>query len=305
MNKVYVFGSLNMDLVIESPREVGQGETVHGSGFMTNPGGKGANQAVACGKLGAKTLMGGCIGTDDFGTRLLESLTASGVDVSRVRRAEEASTGVAMILIVNGDNRIILDAGANAAACEADVDVLLRDAEPGDLLLVQLENRLEVIGYALKTAKAKGMRTVLNPAPFDPNVKAYLPFVDIITPNETEFAGLLPELLPEGCDLTALDLEEGAKALCDNGVKSVIVTLGGRGYAYFTTETGLRFGSALPCKVVDTTAAGDTFCGGLATMLACGKDLNEALAFANAAAAITVTRPGAQQAIPWRDEVSC
>ncbi|MBQ0125888.1 MAG: ribokinase, partial [Clostridiales bacterium] len=153
MKKVFIFGSLNMDLVISSPREVLQGETIHGEGFMTNGGGKGANQATACGKLGAKAFMGGCVGNDGFGQTLVSNLEKYGVDTSCVRAVDGVSTGVAVILIVNHDNRIILDSGANGVAGKEDVDRLLSLAEPGDYLLTQLENRIETVGYALEAAK--------------------------------------------------------------------------------------------------------------------------------------------------------
>ncbi len=292
MSKVYVFGSLNMDLVIRSPRELLQGETLHGSGFMTNPGGKGANQAVACGKLGADCVMGGCIGDDAFGDRLSESLSGCGVDCSRLRRIPGVSTGVAVIVIIDRDNRIILDAGANGCAEKADVDALLSDAQAGDLLLVQLENPLPVVGYALRTAREKGMTTVLNPAPFDRGVCEYLTYVDIVIPNETELSGLT------GCE----SICEGARALQAQGVSKVVVTLGSKGYCCVSGKEVLHE-DAIPCSVVDTTAAGDTFCGALATRLAAGDALAEALRYANRAASLTVTRPGAQQAIPWAAEV--
>lgn len=292
MSKVYVFGSLNMDLVIQSPREVLQGETLHGSGFMTNPGGKGANQAVACGKLGANCVMGGCIGDDGFGDRLTESLRSCGTDTSRLRRIPGVSTGVAVIVIVDHDNRIILDSGANGMAEEGDVDRLLADARPGDLLLVQLENPIPVVGYALRQAREKGMTTVLNPAPFDKAICEFLPFVDIVIPNETELRGLT------GCECIC----EGAKALQAQGVASVVVTLGSKGYCCVSAGE-LLHEDAIKRPVVDTTAAGDTFCGALATRLSKGDTLAAALRYANRAASVTVTRPGAQQAIPWANEV--
>lgn len=292
MSKVYVFGSLNMDLVIQSPREVAAGETIHGSGFMTNPGGKGANQAVACGKLGATTLMGGCVGDDAFGTALLDSLGRCGVDTSRIDRLPGTSTGVAVILIVDHDNRIVLDAGANGRTETAHVDRLLADASEGDILLVQLENPIDVVGYALRTAKKKGMKTILNPAPIDRAVIPYLPYVDIVTPNEGEFY-----------ELTGTNVvEEGARKLQERGLSYVVVTMGSRGYCCYGPSAVICEDS-VKREVVDTTAAGDTFCGALATELALGRTMEEALHFANRAASVTVTRPGAQQAIPWRNEV--
>ncbi len=287
MKKVFILGSLNMDLVIQSPVEVKQGQTVMGHGFMTNGGGKGANQAAAAGKLGAKILMGGAVGTDAFGQTLTDTLGGWGVDVSLVRKIEGTPTGVAVIVIVDGDNRIILDAGANGCVGEDDVRRLLENAEPGDILLTQLENPTTTVGFALKLAKEKGLVTVLNPAPIDRGILPYLPYADCVIPNETEFAVLA------GTE----DLEAGAKRILDMGVSDVIVTLGSRGYRYFGKEG--TFGE--PCikvKVIDTTAAGDTFCGAFVTALSKEESVKDALRFANRAAALTVTKAGAGQAIP-------
>lgn len=293
MKKVFVFGSMNMDLVISCPREILQGETLHGSGFMTNGGGKGANQATACGKLGAHVMMGGCVGNDGFGDTLTKSLSECGVDISAIRRVDGVSTGVAVIVIVNHDNRIILDSGANSVADKEDVDRLLRTAEPGDIFLTQLENRTEIVGYALSAAKAKGMITVLNPAPSDTAVAEYLSCVDYFVPNEKEFY-----------DFTGTDsIEDGARALMRQGVGTVIVTLGSKGYAYFDGQT-VHYEGCVDAEVVDTTAAGDTFCGAIVTKLAAGQTIEEALRFANRASAITVSRKGACQSIPTLDEVT-
>jgi len=293
MNKIFVFGSLNMDLVITSPREVLQGETIHGSGFMTNCGGKGANQAVACGKLGGNVYMGGAVGNDEFGSTLLTNIQKFGVDGSAVARMEGVSSGVAVIVVIDNDNRIILDGGANMKASKEDVDKLLAKAEKGDFFLSQLENDLDVVGYGLETAQKKGMITILNPAPIDKRIEKYLPFVDYIVPNESEFA-----LLTNTQSIT-----EGAKILAEKGVKNVIVTRGSKGYCYYS-GTQVVCEDCIKMKVVDTTAAGDTFCGAFVTKLAEGETVGEALRFANKAAALTVTKQGAQQSIPTIAEVN-
>jgi len=291
MHKVFVFGSLNMDLVINSPREVKQGETIHGSGFMSNGGGKGANQATACGKLGANIIMGGAVGKDEFGKTLLNNLKNVNVNVDTIREIDGVSTGVAVILIVNKDNRIVLDGGANLVANNNDVDRLLEEASEKDIFLTQLENKLEVVGYALEKAKEKGMTTILNPAPINPEVVNYISYVDYFIPNETELA------LVSGTE----SIEDGVKVLVNKGVKSIIVTLGSKGYCYY--ENGkINYGQGMKMNVVDTTAAGDTFCGGFATYMSQGKSLAESLEFANKAAALTVTKKGAQQAIPTLQE---
>jgi len=292
MKKIYILGSINMDLVINSPREVLQGETIHGNGFMTNGGGKGANQAAACGKLGADIVMGGAVGEDDFGERLLKQLSSYHVDVQHVRKIPQVPTGVAVILVVNGDNRIVLDSGANACVNHQDVDALLSEAKSGDILLTQLENTVDEVGYALKKGKELGMTTILNPAPMDLAIQPYLEYVDFFMPNEHEFF-----------DITGTsDLEEGLRYLTKKGISHVIVTLGSKGYAYYHEKTEIRE-DCMKVSVVDTTAAGDTFCGAFATRLAMGEEPKKALHYANCAAALTVTKKGAQQAIPTAKEV--
>ena len=293
MKKVFIFGSLNMDLVISCPREIMQGETLHGSGFMTNGGGKGANQATACGKLGADAYMGGCVGNDGFGAELIDRLGKCGVDTSAIRKIDGVSTGAAVIIIIDHDNRIILDSGANGVADEGDVDRLLKSAGEGDIFLTQLENKTEVVGYALSAAKAKGMITVLNPAPSDVRIADYLVYVDYFMPNEKEFFDFT------GTD----DIEEGSRLLTKKGVSRVVVTLGSKGYAYFDGQTMITEG-CVPADVIDTTAAGDTFCGAMVTKLACGETIYDALRFANMASAITVSRKGAGQSIPTLSEVN-
>lgn len=291
MKKVFVFGSLNMDLVINSPYLPQQGETMFGSGFMTNPGGKGANQAAACGKLGAEVYMGGAVGSDSFGRSLLDGMAAWGVNTDAIRIIPDCSSGVAVILVIDKDNRIILDGGANQQVTTGDVDRLLEKAQAGDILLCPLENPLEVVGHALKTARDRGMYVILNPAPMDVAVREFLPFCDMLVLNETEFATLCQE-----------PLDAGSRKLLDLGLREVILTLGSKGYCH-VTHGQIVCQEGISVQAVDTTAAGDTFCGALAARLAQGESVAQALAFANKAAAITVTRKGAQQAIPTLKEV--
>lgn len=291
MGKVFVFGSLNMDLVINSPYLPQKGETMYGSGFMTNPGGKGANQAAAAGKLGAEIYMGGAVGDDSFGAQLLDNLRGFGVNVDAVRMVKNCATGIAVIVVIDGDNRIILDGGANNRVTRADVDRLLEKAEAGDIFLCPLENPIPVLGYALETAGRKGMYVVLNPAPMNRDIAPYLPYVDMLIPNETEFAALVGD-----------KLAEGGEKLMAMGVKDVVVTLGAKGYCYIS-KGEMVCEDCIKMPVVDTTAAGDTFCGALCAELSMGKTVAQALSFANRAAAVTVTRKGAQAAIPTREEI--
>ena len=290
--KIFILGSLNMDLVIRSPYMPVAGETITGSDFIMNPGGKGANQAAACGKLGGSPIMSGCVGSDSFGDQLLDTLSANGADVSRVRRTD-GSSGIAVIVLAEGDNRIIVDPGANAKAGAEDVERLLSDAKKDDIFLTQLENPADTVGYALKRAKEKGLYTVLNPAPWNDGIRPYLTYVDLITPNETELA------LASG----EKEIDAGLKCLCDLGIETVLVTLGGDGYRIFGKDLDCR-GHAMKITPVDTTAAGDTFNGALVAELAAGADIESAARFAGKCASIACTRQGAIRSVPSRREVA-
>ncbi len=291
MKRVFILGSLNMDMVINSKQLPEKGETIKGDGFMVNPGGKGANQAVACARLGGNVKMAGCVGTDLFGNDLINGLNEAGIDTSVIRKVS-TSTGVAVILLINKDNRIIIDEGANAEVNKTDVNKLLLDAETGDIFLTQLENPVPIVGYALKQAKEKGLYTILNPAPANLEVTEYLGYVDLFVPNETEFEQFSGDA----------DIKVSAEKLFALGIKELVVTLGSKGYCYF--DNGEVIHDACPkVEVVDTTAAGDTFCGALAAELAQGVGLKDALKFATKAASIAVTVKGAQNSIPNRKKV--
>ncbi len=285
MKKIFIVGSLNSDLVIHAPYMPVGGETLMGSNFATNNGGKGANQACACAKLGGNAYMCGCVGNDAFGKGLIESLKADGVNMDFIRKVDNTPTGVAIIVITNGENRIILDSGANACLTENDIDKMLENATQGDIYLTQLENPISVIGYGLKKAKEKGLFVVLNPAPANTAISDYLQYVDLITPNETE-----------------LEILGGVDTLLSYGIKTVITTLGAKGYEI--CESGES--KIYPCikvDVVDTTAAGDTASGGLCAMLSKGESIEDAMAFGSKAASIACSRHGAQKSVPTLDEV--
>lgn len=285
MKKIYILGSINTDLVINTPYMPKNGETITGSGFFTAHGGKGANQAVAAARLGGNVLMCGCVGTDTFGKDAISSLRNDRVDVSHIRSIDNVPTGTAVIVVENGDNRIILDKGANAWITETDVDAFLKTANVGDIFLTQLENPIEAIGYALKVAKEKKMFTILNPAPANLEIEKYFEYVDLITPNETE-----------------LKIFGGKENLFEKGITKVVTTLGGNGYEISDIQTSKKY----PCikiKAVDTTAAGDTLCGGIAVGLSLNKTLEESCAYGSKAATIACTRKGAQPSIPTENEV--
>lgn len=285
MKRIFVVGSLNMDLCIESPYMPKAGETITGSGFMTNGGGKGANQTVAAAKLGGMVRMCGVVGNDSFGQVLVNNLSLVGADTSHIRISNDAPTGIAVIVITDGNNRIILDKGANALLSEKDVDEFLSEASAGDIYLTQLENPIDVIGYGLTVAKEKGMLTILNPAPANKEILRFLPFVDLITPNETE-----------------LEIFGGKDELFSQGVKTIVTTLGAEGYE-IANKCGAKKYPCIKVNVADTTAAGDTLCGGLSVGLAAGKSLEEACAFGSKAATIACTKKGAQSSIPTYKEV--
>ena len=284
MKKIYVIGSINTDLVINTPYMPKAGETLTGSGFFTARGGKGANQAVAAAKLGGNVVMCACVGNDDFGAAAVYALQSEGVDVINVNKINGTPTGTAVIIVENGDNRIILDKGANACLRESDIDKALETASAGDIYLTQLENPINVIGYGLNKAKEKGMFVVLNPAPANKEIESYLQYCDLITPNETE-----------------VELLGGREKLLEL-VDTLLVTLGGDGFEIITKESGRKY-SCIKITPVDTTAAGDTLCGGLVAALAEGKALEEAAKFGSLAASIACTRKGAQPSIPTRMEV--
>ncbi len=292
---IYIVGSLNMDLTIRAPRIPEAGETISGEGFMTNSGGKGANQAVAAAKLGGEAYMVGCIG-NAFGGELSDALREYGVHTGFVRYEEDVSSGIAVIVVSGGDNRIILDAGANARPDRALVDEALAGAKAGDFLLVQLEIPTDTVAYALQTAKKKGMTTVLNPAPAAALDAAALAACDWFTPNQTE-AAFYTGIFPGDED----SIRRCAQKLTALGIRNVLVTLGTEGSVCLSEGKWYRT-DAVHVEAVDTTAAGDTYVGALVTRLAEGADVERAMRFASTASALTVTRRGAQCSIPVRSE---
>lgn len=292
MKNIYLLGSLNMDLVIKTPYIPTKGETLMGNGFIANPGGKGANQAVACSKLGGTVYMTGCVGSDPFGVDLLDNLIKQGVHIKHIRKVENISTGVAVIIITGGDNRIILDSGANQCVSKEDIDNLFSNAEKGDIFITQLENPINIVGYALKKANEIGMYVILDPAPANDYCLDYLSYVDLLTPNEGELS------LLSGKN----DIKTSCEFILNKGVKELVVTLGEDGYLYYSKDRTFK-GNTRKVKVLDSTGAGDTFTGALGVQLASGRNINEAMEFAVYAATLSVTRMGAQTSIPTRGEV--
>ena len=268
-----------MDLVLRVPRFPVAGETLAGGDLELHAGGKGANQACAAAKLGGTVIFIGCVGRDAFGERLTASLQDAGVQTGHLRKADRATGCASIYVTAEGQNSIVISPGANADVSAADVQVALADLTCDDLVLLQLEIPLETVVSALEVAKVVGATTILDPAPAQKLSAALLRLVSILTPNETE-AGVV--------------LERGAGA--------VILKLGASG-CQIQEASGCIAVRGFAVDAVDTTAAGDVFNGALAVGLAEGLTMAAAARFANAAAAISVTRAGAQTSIPARAEV--
>ncbi|WP_130928594.1 ribokinase [Pseudomonas sp. Sample_20] len=295
---VVVIGSLNMDLVTRAPRLPRGGETLIGHSFATVSGGKGANQAVAAARLGAQVAMIGCVGNDDYGVRLRDALLAEHIDCEAVSVVEDSS-GVALIVVDdNSQNAIVIVAGANGAMTEAVIDRFDAVLQAADVLICQLEIPDATVGHALKRARELGKTVILNPAPASRPLPAdWFAAIDYLIPNESEAAAL------SGLAVDSLkSAETAATQLIAMGAGKVIVTLGAQG-SLFANGKGFEHFPAPTVKAVDTTAAGDTFVGGFAAALADGKSEAEAIRYGQIAAALSVTRAGAQPSIPTMSEV--
>jgi ribokinase len=292
--RIVVLGSFNADLVSYVPRLPNRGETVAGLRFVTGPGGKGSNQAVAAARLGAQVTFIARVGQDSLSEIGLTLWREEGIDTSFISRDPAAATGVASIFVdEDGHNVIVVTLGANNELRSAQVDEAEAAIAAADVLLVQLESPLETVAYALQVAKRHGVRTVLNPAPAQALDPAVLRHVDILTPNEHELTLVAQEQTTEAA----------TQAILNAGVGTVIVTFGKRGAGFATKDGDGGLIPAYEVEAVDTVGAGDAFCAALAVGLAEGKSIEEAIGFANAAAAISVTRPGAAASMGRRAEV--
>lgn len=295
MAKVIVVGSFNADLVSYVDRMPVPGETILGNHFVTGPGGKGSNQAIAAARLDANVTFIGCVGQDSFAEIGLNLWQESGIDTTFIKRDPTQSTGVAQITVdKKGENSIVVISGANLTLTPNDIDAASSVIAGADVLVTQLESPLETVAYVLQQAKASGVRTILNPAPAQSLPADMIAAADIITPNETELA-----LLANGAEKT---IEENARTLLTRSDQTIVVTLGSKG-AQWVTQQDTGFVPAYRVEAVDTTGAGDAFNGGLAVALAESHSLEEAIAFAAAAAALSVTRPGAAASMADRGEV--
>lgn len=296
--KVVVIGSLNMDLVTRAPRLPRGGETLIGQSFATVSGGKGANQAVAAARLGAQVSMVGCVGSDAYGEELRGALMVEQIDCQAVSTVE-GSSGVALIVVDdNSQNAIVIVAGANGALTPQVIDRFDAVLQAADVIICQLEVPDATVGHALKRGRELGKIVILNPAPASRALPAdWYASIDYLIPNESEASAL------SGLPVDSLaSAETAATRLIALGAGKVIITLGAQG-SMFANGTGFEHFPAPTVKAVDTTAAGDTFVGGFAAALASGKTEAEAIRFGQVAAALSVTRAGAQPSIPTLSEV--
>jgi ribokinase len=296
---IVVVGSLNADLVVRVDRFPAPAETVAGRGLRVFPGGKGANQAVAAARLGARVRMIGRVGRDDHGRLLRDSLASAGVDVTGLIDDPDEPTGTAIITLdAAGQNQIVVVPGANGRLSVDDVGRAAAAFEATAVVLLQLEVSLAVVEAAARRGRDAGATVILDPAPARHDVLPLLSLADVVTPNETELRALTPAMPALG------DGDESARAheLLRRGARRVIAKLGARG-ALEVAADGERAIPPIPVSPVDTTAAGDVWNGAYAVAIAEGRTRAEATAFATAAAALSVTRPGAQPGMPSRDEV--
>ncbi len=294
--KIVVIGSMNADLVIHSPQMPNLGETLTGSNFQINAGGKGLNQAVAIAKLGGDVSFIGAVGEDANGEFLLDTLKSNSVNFKGFK-TEKTPTGIAMITVVDGNNFIILDAGANAELTPEVIESYSDLIAECEYCVMQLEIPVETVLKVCEIANKSCTKIILNPAPYKELPKEVFSKIDFVIPNEHEahdLTGIYPS-----------DEESTKKAILklkQMGVKNIIITLGERGCAY-SVENEIVFKSAIKTNVVDTTSAGDTFIGALVSKLSQNKTLENAVLFATKAAAITVSREGASKSIPYANEI--
>jgi len=298
MPKVTVVGSFMMDLVVKAQRRPQKGETLIGEEFGMFTGGKGCNQAIAAARLGAYTYMVGRLGNDLFGDTFMKTLTEEKIVTDYIVRDPEVGTGVGTPVVdAEGDNSIIIIPRANMRLSIEDVEKAEPSIASADVLILQLEVPLEASEKAAQIAKENGATVILNPAPARELPDSFLSKIDILTPNETE-----TEMLTGIAVNEQSDAEEAAKILLDKGMSAVILTLGARGALLLTSEM-TKLVPAYKVNVVDTTAAGDAFCGALATALARGESLEKATEYANAAGAFAVTIMGAGPSMPTKQKL--
>jgi ribokinase len=297
-NSILVIGSTNTDMVIKSVKLPLPGETVLGGTFFMNAGGKGANQAVAAARLGGKVSFVAKVGNDIFGKQTLNNLQKENINIDYVFVDDEAPSGTALIMVnQKGENCIVVAPGANANLLPSDIEIA-KEISVAGLILMQLEIPMETIAAVVKIAYSNKQKVIINPAPAQPIDDNLLKDIFLIIPNETE-ANLLT-----GITVTdEASASEAADVFLNKGVQNVIITMGKQG-AFFKNDNDKFIVNAPDVKAIDTTAAGDTFCGALAVALTERKNWRKAIQFAVEAASVSVTRIGAQSSVPHRNEIS-
>lgn len=300
MNKkmIVVIGSTNMDMVVKASHIPVSGETILGGSFLMNPGGKGANQAVAAARLGGNTAFISKVGSDVFGKQSVQLFNMEGIDTSGVLSDNTTPSGVALITVDDfGENAIVVASGANANLVPGDVEAALKKIRDPVLFLLQLEIPMSAVQFAVEHAAARGIKVILNPAPVNASIPSLFPLIDILTPNRYEAEQFT------GVKVTDFEsAREAAEVLHRKGVKTIVITLGSKG-AVLLHNNEFHIIPAVNCKAIDTTAAGDVFNGALSVAIAEGREMLPAVEFACRAAAISVTRMGAQSSIPNRNEL--
>ncbi|MCD7708301.1 MAG: ribokinase [Clostridiales bacterium] len=290
MKKLAVIGSINMDMTAEAERMPGRGETVAAQGLAYYPGGKGANQAVAAARLGAKVAMYGCVGDDAFADALINNLEKNGVDATRVERLKGTPSGMAIITVAQGDNSILVVSGANGKVTREYVDAQWESISQADIIILQNEIPMETVRHAIELGHEAGKYIIYNPAPAAEISPEILDKVSCLTPNEHEAALIF-------------GTEKDIPALLKEYPEKLIVTLGEKGAAMARADGTVLEIPAMKARVADTTGAGDTFIGALACALAEDRSLDDAIRFANTASGLSVQKPGAQGGMPTRTEV--
>jgi len=298
MNRIIVIGSSNTDMVVKSKKLPSPGETILGGTFLMNPGGKGANQAVSAARLSGNVTFVTKTGNDLFGEQSKHLFDNEGIDTKFIIRDSKNPSGVALISVdENGENCIVVAPGSNATLDAYDIDDALYETQQSDVFLMQLEIPVSTVEFVALKVAGKGNRVILNPAPARQLSSELLSSLYIITPNEVE-----AEILTGISVHDTISAEKCARKLFQKGVKNVVITMGAAGAFLFTQDIS-KMVPVIPVKAIDTTAAGDVFNGALAVAISEGKELEDAVMFANKAAAISVTRMGAQASAPYRNEI--
>jgi ribokinase len=298
MNRIIVIGSSNTDMVVKSKKLPAPGETILGGIFLMNPGGKGANQAVAAARLDGNVTFIAKTGNDLFGEQSIHIFKNEGIDTRFMIRDKKNPSGIALISVdENGENSIVVAPGSNAALSAYDIDDAAYEADPSDVFLMQLEIPVSTVEFVAERVSGKGIKVILNPAPARTLSSDLLRCLYLITPNEIE-----AEILTGIKVVDPSSAKQSAEKLIQKGVRNVVITMGAAG-AFMHTHDFTGMIPVVPVKAVDTTAAGDVFNGALAVAISEGMELKDAVDFANKAASISVTRMGAQASAPYRKEI--